>query len=416
MSEAARRVVVTGIGMITPIGLSVKENWKNILDGRSGIGPLTKYDIPEIPVKIAGEVRGFEPSEYIDRKDIKKMDPFIQFAMAASKEAMEHSGLNVDEANSEQVGVIVGSGQGGITAIEQNTLKAYNQQANRISPFFIPSAIINLASGHIAIKYGARGPSYGVVSACSTGVHAIADGYYTVLRGDAEAMIVGGSEATLVPAAMAGFANAKALSLRNDDPEGASRPFDLNRDGFVSSEGAGVLILEELEFAKKRSATIYAEILGFGMSTDAFHITAPDPEGRGPKLCMTNALRNASISPETVDYVNAHGTSTPLNDVTETKAVKEVFGEHARELAMSSTKSMTGHLLGAAGAIEAIYCLKAIEDQVLPPTINYETPDPECDLDYVPNAPRQAKIDVCLCNSFGFGGTNASLIIKRFAA
>jgi 3-oxoacyl-[acyl-carrier-protein] synthase II len=414
MAENKRRVVVSGLGMVTPCGLTVKENWGNILAGKSGIGPLTKFDIPDFPVRIAGEVRNFNPENYIDKKEIKKMDPFIQFAMAATIEAMNDAGLIVEDEISERVGVIIGSGQGGITVIEQNTLKAYNGQSSRISPFFIPSAIINLASGQVAIKYQLRGPSYGVVSACSTGVHAIADGYFTILRGDAEAMIVGGTEATLVPVAMAGFASAKALSTRNDEPEKASRPFDLHRDGFVSSEGAGVLILEELQFAKARNAKIYAEVIGIGMSTDAFHITAPDPEGRGPKLCMRNAIRNAGIQPEDVDYINAHGTSTPLNDVTETKAVKEVFGKHAFKLPMSSTKSMTGHLLGAAGAIEAIYCIKAIEDQILPPTINYETPDPECDLDYVPNKPRRAKVNVCLSNSFGFGGTNASVIIRRY--
>jgi 3-oxoacyl-[acyl-carrier-protein] synthase II len=416
MAEEKRRVVVTGLGMVTPCGLSVKENWGNILAGKSGIGPLTKFDIPDFPVRIAGEVKNFHPENYIEKKEIKKMDPFIQFAMAATQEAMQDSGLTIDSnAISERVGVIIGSGQGGITVIEQNTLKAYNGQDSRISPFFIPSAIINLASGQVAIKYKLRGPSYGVVSACSTGVHAVADGYFTILRGDADAMIVGGSEATLVPVAIAGFANAKALSTRNHEPQKASRPFDLHRDGFVSSEGAGVLILEELKFAKARNAKIYAEIIGIGMSTDAFHITAPDPEGRGPQLCMHNAIRNSGIQSEDVDYINAHGTSTPLNDVTETKAVKEVFGKYAYKLPMSSTKSMTGHLLGAAGAIEAIYCIKAIEDQILPPTINYETPDPECDLDYVPNEPRRAKVDVCLSNSFGFGGTNASVIIRRYS-
>lgn len=414
MSDAARpRVVITGLGMITPVGLSVKENWKNILAGKSGIGLLTKIDFPELPVKIAGEVKGFVAEDYIDKKAVKKMDPFIQYAMAATAEAIADSGLIVDESYSEDIGVIIGSGQGGITQIEQNTLKAYNGQINRISPFFIPSAIINLASGWVAIKYNLRGPSYGVVSACSTGVHAIADGYYTIQRGEARAMIVGGTEATLTPVALAGFANARALSLRNDEPEKASRPFDLDRDGFVSSEGAGILILEDLEFARKRNARIYAEVIGIGMSTDAYHITAPDPEGRGPTLCMSNAIRNAGIQPEDVDYINAHGTSTKLNDITETKAVKHVFGEHAFKLAMSSTKSMTGHLLGAAGAIEAIYCVKAIEDQILPPTINYDTPDPECDLDYVPNEARKAKVDICLSNSFGFGGTNASVVLKK---
>ncbi|MFQ5639789.1 MAG: beta-ketoacyl-ACP synthase II [bacterium] len=413
MSINNRRVVVTGLGMVTPVGLTVKENWQNILAGRSGIGPLTKFDLPDFPVRIAGEVKNFEPADYFDKKEVKKMDPFIQFAMAATAEAITDAGLIVDESNSERMGVIIGSGQGGITVIEENTIKAYKGKFSRISPFFIPSAIINLASGQVAIKYGIHGPSYGVVSACSTGVHAIADGYFTIQRDDADVMIAGGSEATLVPVAMAGFANARALSMRNDEPEKASRPFDLHRDGFVSSEGAGILVIEELETAKSRNANIYAEIIGIGMSTDAFHITAPDPRGRGPRLCMQNALRNAGIQPEEVDYINAHGTSTPLNDPTETLAVKEVFGDHARQLAMSSTKSMTGHLLGAAGAIEAIYCMKAIEDQILPPTINYETPDPECDLDYVPNQPRKAKVDICLSNSFGFGGTNASVVLRR---
>ncbi len=414
MAVSKRRVVVTGMGMVTPCGLTVKENWQNILAGKSGIGPLTKFELPDFPVKIAGEVKNFDPTNYVDKKEVKKMDPFIHFAMAATQEAMADAKLVIDERNCERVGVIIGSGQGGITVIEQNTLKAYNGQANRISPFFIPSAIINLASGQVAIKYGVRGPSYGVVSACSTGVHAIADGYYTILRGDAEIMIVGGTEATLVPVALAGFHNARALSQRNDEPEKASRPFDAHRDGFVSSEGAGVLILEDLDTAKARNARIYAEIIGIGMSTDAYHITAPDPEGRGPRLCMENALKNAGLAPDEVDYINAHGTSTPLNDVTETQAVKAVFGEHAYRLPMSSTKSVTGHLLGAAGAVEAIYCIKAIEDQILPPTINYETPDPECDLDYVPNVPRKAKLEVCLSNSFGFGGTNASVLIKRY--
>ncbi|MFQ5649267.1 MAG: beta-ketoacyl-ACP synthase II [bacterium] len=412
--DGSRRVVVTGMGMVTPIGLTVKENWHSILNCRSGIGELTKFHFPDFPVKIAGEVKNFRPEEYIEKKELKKMDPFIQFSMAATIEAMADAGLRVDDSISERIGVIIGSGQGGITTIEQNTLKAYAGQANRISPFFVPSAIINLASGQVAIKYKMRGPSYGVVSACSTGVHAIADGYHTIRRGEAEAMVVGSTEATLVPAALAGFANAKALSTSNDPPEKACRPFDLNRDGFVSSEGAGILILEELEFARKRNANIYAEVVGFGMSTDAFHITAPDPEGRGSRVCIQNALESAGIRPQDIDYINAHGTSTPLNDVTETRAVKEVFGDHAYKLAISSTKSMTGHLLGAAGAIEAIYCIKAIENQVLPPTINYETPDPECDLDYVPNEPRQAKIDVCLSNSFGFGGANASVVLRKF--
>lgn len=414
MGDKYRRVVVTGMGMITPIGLTVKENWENILNGKSGIGYLTKFEIHDFPVKIAGEVKNFDPANYMEKKEVRKMDPFIHFALAATVEAMADSQLIVDDADSERIGVIIGSGQGGITTVEQNTLKAYNGNSSRISPFFIPSAIINLASGQVAIRYKMRGPSYGVVSACSTAVHAIANGYYAIMRGEADAMVVGGSEATLVPTGLAGFHNARALSTYDGDPAKACRPFDLHRDGFVSSEGAGILIIEDLEFASKRNANIYAEVLGFGMSTDAFHVTAPDPEGRGPRVCMQNALKYSGIEPEDIDYINAHGTSTPLNDVTETGAIKAVFRDHASKVAVSSTKSMTGHLLGAAGAIEAIYCVKAIENQVIPPTINYETPDPECDLDYVPNHRRKARVDVCLSNSFGFGGTNASMVLRRW--
>ncbi len=401
------------MGMVTPIGLTVKENWTNLVNGKSGIGPLTKVDLPDFPVKIAGEVRDFHPEQILSKKDLRKMDLFIQYSMIATAEAMQDANLVVDESNTERVGVIVGSGQGGITNIVENTIKASNGHVRQISPFFIPSAIINLASGQIAIKYGLRGPSYGVVSACSTGVHAIADGFHTIVRGETDGMIVGGTEATLVPVALAGFHNARALSTRNGNPQEASRPFDRERDGFVCSEGAGILVLEEYNSARARGAKIYGEILGVGMSTDAFHITAPDPQGRGPRICMQNALKYSGLNAADIDYINAHGTSTPLNDVTETKAVKEVFGDHAAKLAMSSSKSMTGHLLGAAGAIEAIYCLKAIEDQVLPPTINYNTPDPECDLDYIPNEARRARVDVCLSNSFGFGGTNTSMAVRR---
>jgi 3-oxoacyl-[acyl-carrier-protein] synthase II len=413
MEGAKRRVVITGTGMVTPIGLTVRENWENILACKSGIGRLTKFDIAGFPVNIAGEVKDFEPADFIERKEIKKMDSFIHFAIAATEEAMADSGLVADEVDSERIGVIIGSGYGGILQVEQNTLKAYGGRHNRVSPFFIPAAIINMASGQVAIKHGLRGLSYSVVSACSTGLHAIADGYYAILRGDADAMVVGGSEATLTPTGVIGFANAKALSLRNDEPEKASRPFDADRDGFVCAEGAGILILEEYESAKRRDAHVYAEVIGVGMSTDAFHITAPDPEGHGPRMCIQNALRNAGINPEDVDYINAHGTSTQLNDVTETKSVKQAFGHHAHRVPMSSTKSLTGHLLGAAGAVEAIYCTLAIQHQVLPATINYDTPDPECDLDYVPNEPRQAKVEVVLSNSFGFGGTNVSLILRK---
>lgn len=413
MAGAERRVVITGVGMLTPIGLTVEENWRNILACKSGISKLTKFSIPDYPVDIAGEVKGFEPTDFIERKEIKKMDRFVQFAVAATQEAMKDSGLVPSEADSNRIGVIIGSGYGGIVTVEENSLKAHSGRHNRISPFYIPSAIINMASGQVAIKHGLHGPSYAVVSACSTGLHAIADGCFAIQRGDADAMVVGGSEATLSPSGLAGFANAKALSLRNDEPEKASRPFDADRDGFVCSEGVGILILEELEFAKRRDAGAYAEVIGVGMSTDAFHMTAPDPKGCGPANCMKNALRNAGIQPEQVDYVNAHGTSTQLNDVAETKAVKQAFGDHAYRMAISSTKSQTGHLLGAAGAIETIYCALAIRHQVLPATINYDTPDPECDLDYVPNEPRQAKVAVTLSNSFGFGGTNVSLALRN---
>jgi len=401
------------MGMLTPIGLKVEDNWQNILACKSGIGKLTKFDIPDFPVDIAGEVKGFEPTDFIERKEIKKMDRFIQFAVAATDEALADSGLVPKESDADRIGIIIGSGYGGIVTVEENSLKAHGGRHHRISPFYIPSAIINMASGQVAIRHGLRGPSYAVVSACSTGSHAIADGYFAIQRGDADAMVVGGSEATLSPSGMAGFANAKALSFRNDAPEKASRPFDAERDGFVCSEGAGVLILEDLEFAKKRNARVYAEVIGVGMSTDAFHITAPDPEGRGPSTCMQNAVRNAGIEPNQIDYVNAHGTSTPLNDAAETNAVKRAFGDHAYRMAVSSTKSQTGHLLGAAGAIETIYCALAIKHQILPATINYETPDPACDLDYIANEPRQAKVDVTLSNSFGFGGTNVSVVLRK---
>lgn len=412
MGGAERRVVITGMGMITPLGLTVEENWQNILACKSGIGKLTKFSIPDYPVTIAGEVKGFDPADFIERREIKKMDRFVQFAVAAAQEAMTDSGLDANQADANRIGVIIGSGYGGIVTVEENSLKAHSGRHNRISPFYIPSAIINMASGQVAIKYGLRGPSYAVVSACSTGLHAIADGCFAIQRGDADAMIVGGSEATLSPSGIAGFANAKALSFRNHEPEKASRPFDADRDGFVCSEGVGVLILEEREYARRRGAHARAEVIGVGMSTDAFHMTAPDPEGRGPAICMQNALRNAGLEPEQVDYVNAHGTSTQLNDAAETKALKRAFGDHAYRIPISSTKSQTGHLLGAAGAIEAIYCALAIQHQVIPATINYDTPDPNCDLDYVPNEPRQAKVDVTLSNSFGFGGTNVSLALR----
>ncbi|PIR01562.1 MAG: beta-ketoacyl-[acyl-carrier-protein] synthase II [Nitrospinae bacterium CG11_big_fil_rev_8_21_14_0_20_45_15] len=408
-----RRVVVTGMGMVSPLGLGVEENWAAIVEGRSGIGPITKFDTSDFPVKIAGEVRGFEPADFIDHKEIKKMDRFIHYAVACSKMALDDSGFVISEENAERCGVQVGVGLGGLPAIEKYHDVLKEKGVRKITPFFIPMLIANLASGQVSILFGAKGPNTCVVSACATGTHSIGESARLIRDGEADMMISGGTESVITPLCVGGFHAAKALSTNNDDPQGASRPFDKDRDGFVIGEGCGVMILEELESAKKRGARIYAELTGYGLNSDAYHITATSPNGEGAARCMKRALDSGSINLEEIDYINAHGTSTGA-DATETTAIKTVFGDHARKLAVSSTKSMTGHLLGAAGGVEAIYVVLAITRGVLPPTINYRTPDPECDLDYVPNQAREKKIRLGMSNSFGFGGTNGALVFKEF--
>jgi len=409
-----RRVVVTGMGLVIPIGIGVKTVWKNVCEGKSGIGPLTRFDTNGFETKIAGEVKNFNPELYIDKKEIKKMDLFIQYSLAAAKEALEDSQLVITAETSERIGVIVGTGLGGLPSIERYHKILLEKGPGRISPFFIPMLIANLASGHIAIQFGAKGPNTCVVTACATGGHCIGDAFRAIVYGDAEAMISGGTEANITPLTIGGFNAMKALSTRNDEPEKACRPFEKNRDGFVVAEGAGILILEELQFALKRKAKIYGELTGYGYTGDAYHITAPSPDGDGAVRCMKMAIKDAGLKPEDVDYMNAHGTSTPLNDLTETVAIKKVFGDHAKKVPISATKSMTGHLLGAAGSTEAIFTILAIRDGIMPPTINYEEPDPQCDLDYVPNVARRKPIKVAMSNAFGFGGTNATLIFKKF--
>lgn len=410
-----RRVVVTGLGLLSPLGLGVKANWETALSGQSGIGPITRFDASRLPTQFAGEVRGFDPTKVMDAKDAKRYDTFIQYAMGAATEAVEDSGLTFEGELADRTGVVFGSGMGGLEGIEDNTLVLHEKGPRRISPFFIPRCIINMAPGLISIKYGVLGPNYGTVSACSSAGHAIADAFHMVKRGDADVMITGGAESTLTELAFAGFSSARALSTRNDDPQGASRPFSADRDGFVMGEGSGALILEEYEHAKRRGAKIYAEVIGAGMSGDAHHVTAPHPEGKGAALAMKMALRSAGVAPEAVGYINAHATSTDLGDVMETQAIKMVFGDHAYKLAVNSTKSMHGHLLGAAGAIEGILTILSLQNQVLLPTINLHSPDPACDLDYVPNQAREtAGLEVALSNNFGFGGTNVSLAFKRF--
>jgi len=408
-----RRVVVTGIGVVSPLGIGNQNNWDALLAGASGIDRITRFDVTDFPVKIAGEVKGFNAEKFIDKKEIKKMDLFIQYSLAAAQFAMEDSGLRVTEDNAERVGVLVGAGLGGLPTIEKYHTALQEGGYRKISPFFIPMLITNLAPGHISIRYGAKGPNVSSVSACATGTHSIGDAYQIIRRGDADAMIAGGTESVVTPLAVGGFAVMRALSTRNDDPKGASRPFEKNRDGFILAEGAGIVILEEYESAKKRGARIYAEIVGYGLTGDAYHLTAPSPEGEGAARCMKMALDNAGINPEEVDFINAHGTSTPMNDLYETMAIKKVFGAHAGKLMVSSTKSMTGHLLGAAGGIEAVYTMMSMHHGIATPTMNYQEPDPECDLDFVPNAPREAVINYALSNSFGFGGTNATLLFKR---
>ena len=408
-----RRVVVTGLGIISPVGLSVSDAWSNILAGKSGISPITEFDVSEFASQFGGRVIGFDAKDYIKPKDIKKMDPFIHYGMAAASQAIDDSGFEVTEENAYRIGVAVGSGIGGISSIEKGYDNFLNGGPRKISPFFVPQSIINMISGNLSVQYGLKGPNFAIVTACTTGTHNIGEAGRMIAYDDADIMIVGGAEMATTPTGLGGFAAARALSTRNDDPQGASRPWDKDRDGFVLGDGAGVLVLEEYEHAKKRGANIYAELTGFGMSGDAYHMTNPPPDGEGAKRCMENAMRDAGINITDVDYINAHGTSTPAGDKAECEAIKGAFGDHAYKLVTSSTKSMTGHLLGAAGGIEAVFSVLALRDQVAPPTINIENQDPECDLDFVANTAREMKLDICLSNSFGFGGTNGTLIFKK---
>jgi 3-oxoacyl-[acyl-carrier-protein] synthase II len=408
-----RRIVVTGLGMLTPVGNTVEESWKNIVAGKSGIGPITAFDTTDFPVKISGSVKDFDPELYIPKKDLKKMDPFIHFGMAAGLQALEDSGLEVTEENAERIGVAIGSGIGGLPGIERNRDQFVAGGARKISPFFVPSSIINMVSGNLSIMKGLKGPNISIVSACTTGAHNIGDAARMISYGDADVMIAGGAEMSTCPLGVGGFAAARALSTRNDDPEAASRPWDIDRDGFVLGDGAGVVVLEEYEHAKKRGAKIYCELAGYGMSSDAHHMTQPSPSGEGPARCMHNALRDACANVEDVGYINAHGTSTPAGDKAETQAIKRAMGDHSKTVIVSSTKSMTGHLLGAAGGIEAIFAILALRDQIIPPTINLDNQDPECDLDFCANVARDHKMTVTLSNSFGFGGTNGTLLFRN---
>ena len=409
-----RRVVVTGIGLVTPCGNDVPTTWESLKRGESGADLIQKFDTEKFSVKFACEVKNFSVEDFLDKKEARRMGAFSHFAIAASDEAVGDSGLVIDDSNAEMIGTYISSGIGDFWAIEREHEKLLNSGPGRVSPFFIVSAIVNLASGNVSIRHGAKGPNSATATACSAGAHAIGDSFRIIERGDADAMICGGAESAITPMSVAGFASMRALSTRNDDPKHASRPFDLERDGFVIGEGAGILILEELEFAKKRGAKIYAEIVGYGMSGDAFHVTMPDETGSGAIRVMTKAIKDAGITPEQIGYINAHGTSTPYNDKFETLAIKKVFGDYAYKLPISSTKSMTGHALGAAGGIEAVISILSMTENLLLPTINYENPDPDCDLDYIPNEPRNAEVEFVLSNSFGFGGTNACLIFKRY--
>ena len=408
-----RRVVITGLGLVTPLDIGVSNTWAKLCKGESGIGPITRFDASQFPVQIAGEVKNFDPGVYIEKKEIKKMDTFIHYAVAASQEAMDDAKLTVSEEMADRVGVYIGAGIGGLPAIEHYHKVLMERGPDRVSPFFIPMVIINLASGQVAIRFGAKGPNACAVTACATGNHCIGEGYRLIQRGEADVMIVGGAESTICSTAVAGFAAAKALSRRNQDPQRASRPFDKDRDGFVIGEGAGVLILEDLDHAVARGARIYAEVIGYAMNSDAFHITAPPDDGGGAVVCMEKAIREAEIEKRTVGYINAHATST-FADRVETQVIKQVFGDDAYTIPISSTKSMTGHLLGAAGGIEAVFSVLALHHGVIPPTINLDTPDPECDLDYVPNQARSCSFDVAISNAFGFGGVNACLVLRRW--
>ena len=408
-----RRVVVTGLGVVSPLGTGTEKNWAAVTSGQSGISKITRFDASDLPTQIAGEVKDFNAVDYIEKKEIKKMDLFIQYGLAAADMALKDSGLVINDDNAERVGVLVGSGLGGLPAIEKYHNVMLERGYKKITPFFIPMLIINLAPGHISIKHGAKGPNLSSVSACASGTHSIGDAFHMIARGDADAMFAGGAESTITPLAIGGFNVMKALSTRNDDPQGASRPFEKNRDGFVMSEGAGIVILEEYESAKKRGADIYCELLGYGLSSDAYHLTQPAAGGEGAARCIKMALNNAKINPEQVDYVNAHGTSTHFNDLYETMAIKTVFGDYAKRLMISSTKSMTGHGLGAAGGMEAVFSALTIKHSIVPPTINYSESDSDCNLDYVPNEARQANCDIVISNSFGFGGTNATLVFRK---
>ncbi|MDW7999121.1 MAG: beta-ketoacyl-ACP synthase II, partial [Thermodesulfovibrio sp.] len=405
---------VTGLGMVSPLGLDVKSSWEAVIQGKSGVGYITQFDNTNYPVKIAAEVKDFDPTKYIEPKEVKKMDRFIHFAIAATEMAIADSQLKITPENSERIGVVIGSGMGGLPAIEYYHKVLIEKGWKRVSPFFIPMVIVNLAAGQISIRYGIKGPNIAVTTACATGNHSIGEAFRIIQYGDADVMIAGGAEAVITPMAVAGFSIMRALSTRNDEPERASRPFDVDRDGFVIGEGSGILILEELEHALKRGAKIYAELVGYGMTSDAYHITAPSPEGEGAARCMKMALKDAGISPEEIDYINAHGTSTKQGDELETQAIKTIFGDHAYKLCVSSTKSMTGHLLGAAGGVEAIFTVLSIYEDIAPPTINLDNPDPECDLDYVSHKAKKKEIRYAMTNSFGFGGTNASLVFKKF--
>ncbi len=409
-----RRVVITGIGLVSALGLGTRETWAALLAGQSGVTRVTRFDISGYAAQIAAEVKGFDPLNWIEKKDIKKMDLFIQYAIAAAQFAMDDAKLTITPAIAPDVGAFIGSGIGGFITIEREHEALLKGGPRKVSPFFIPSAIINLASGQVSIRFGAKGPNLATCTACSASAHAVGESYEIIKRGDATAMIAGGSEAAITPMSLGGFAQLRALSTRNDEPDRASRPFDVDRDGFIIGEGAGVLILEELEYARKRGATIYAEIVGYGSTSDAYHMTAPSEDGDGARRVMAMALRKAGISPGQVDYINAHGTSTPYNDKLETLAIKNCFGDHARKLAISSTKSMTGHLLGGAGGLEAGISALAVFHDVVPPTINLDNPDPECDLDYVPRTSRKMPVRYALSNSFGFGGTNAALLFKKY--
>ncbi len=409
-----RRVVVTGIGLVTPLGTGTDRTWDNLVNGRSGIDTISRFDASNQASRIAGEVPDFDPARWFEKKQAKNLDLFVQYGLAAAVLAMEDSGLAIDDGNRERVGVITGCGMGGLPTIEQYHAVYLERGPRRITPFFIPRVIPNMASGHISMRFGAKGPNLALSTACAAGTHAVGEAYRHIVHGDCDAAITGGTESVICPLAVGGFSSMKALSTRNDDPAGASRPFDLERDGFIIGEGAGMLVLEELESARKRGAKIYAEMAGYGLSSDAFHIAAPPEDGEGAARCMAMALRDSGLNPDDIDYINAHGTSTPLNDRCETQAIKTVFRDHAHRLAISSTKSMTGHMLGAAGGIEAAFTALSLYHQLVPPTINLEHPDPACDLDYVPGTAREMEIRAAMSNSFGFGGTNGVVIMKRF--